>query len=121
MALREAILQQAKAYLAGPSVMTHDFLAWSRSDSGKQFHYLLPGARSLLHFNMGNAWGERRFSKCARFFGTKLSNRLAIEQRLSLHCNAVALGLPGYSAAQQCQDDTGGDGEEEVGLRRALQ
>ena len=55
MALREAILQQANAYLAGPSVMTHDFLALSRSDSGKQFHYLLPGARSLLHFHMGNA------------------------------------------------------------------
>ena len=121
MTLREAVLHQAKAYLAGPPVKTTDCLAWWRSDSGKHFHYLLPGARSLLHFNMGNAWGERRFSKCARFFGTKLSNRLAIEQRLSLHCNAVALGLPGYSAAQQCQDDTGGNGEEDDGLRQALQ
>ena len=55
MTLREAILQQAKEYLAGPPVMTHDCLAWWRSDSGKHFHYLLPGARSLLHFHMGNA------------------------------------------------------------------
>ena len=115
MTLREAILQQAKECLAGPPVMTHDCLAWWRSDSGKHFHYLLPGARSLLHFNMGNAWGERRFSKCARLFGTKLSNRRAIDQRLSLHCNAVALGLRGYSNPQECEDDTGGDGEDDPG------
>ena len=73
-----------------------------------------------MHFNMGNAWGERRFAKSARLFSSKLSSNLAVEQRLSLHCNAAELGLAGYVNSFQNEDDNG-DEEQEAGLRRAFQ